>query len=149
MEGIDPKAEWDKFQLQTYRFNAAKHSEDNCQICQVAKWTPIGKKQINPNWKPKVASNGEKESTLSKKKIPKKNCFSCKQETGPGIPHHCTPNSAKKNIANLVAQQSTTGQEQILSESIKNLVKNKSGESGSQMRFTGLHGGNPISVTVG
>ena len=72
MEGIDLKVEWDKFQLQTYWFNAAKHSEDNCQICQVAKWTPIGKKNINPNWKPKVASNGEKESTPSKKKIPKK-----------------------------------------------------------------------------
>ena len=49
----------------------------------------------------------------------------------------------------MVAQQSTTGQEQILSESIKNLVKQKSGECGSQMRFTGLYGGNPISVTVG
>ena len=116
---IDPKVEWDKFQLQTYRFNAAKDREDNCQICQVAKWTPIGKKNINLSWKPKVLSKGKMESTPSKKKIPKKICFSCKQETGPGIPHYCTPNSAKKNIANLVAQQSTTGQEQILLESIK------------------------------
>lgn len=75
--------------------------------------------------------------------------MSCKQETGLGISHNCTPNSAKKNIADLTSQQSTTGQEQILSEGLKNIVKEKSGEFGSQMRFTVLQGGNPLSVTLG
>ena len=69
---LDPKAEWDKFHLKTYRFNAEKHSTDNCQICQVAKWTPIGKKNISPNMKPNVAMKGEKVLTPSKNKIQKK-----------------------------------------------------------------------------
>ena len=41
------------------------------------------------------------------------------------------------------------GQEQILSSSLKNIVNEKGGEPGEELRLGGLKGGNPLSVTVG
>ena len=36
-----------------------------------------------------------------------------------------------------------------MSASLKNVVNEKGGESGEELRFTGLQGGNTLSVTVG
>jgi hypothetical protein len=102
------------------------------------------KKKKNPTAKPKV--NGP---VPPKKVSPKKICFKCKQETGPGIRHPCTPNAAKRNIAEMIAKETTTGQEQILYESLKNIVHEEGGDPGNEVRFTGLRGGNPLGVTVG
>ena len=115
----------------------------------MARWTPIRKKNSSPNFKPKLL--GKKRLLLlhPKKTIKKKICTICKQETGPGISHRCNPNSAKKNLTNLIAKESTTGQEQVLSESLEALVNEKGGEPGEELRLTGLKSGNPLCITVG
>ena len=69
--------------------------------------------------------------------------------TGKGLPHTCTINSGKRNIVELIAKESVKGQEQILSSSLKNIVNEKGGEPGEELRLGGLKGGNPLSVTVG
>ena len=99
--------------------------------------------------KPKVVPKGQVAPPAPKKVIPKKICFVCKQETGPGLPHPCTPNVAKKNLSVLIGKETATGQEQVLGESLKNLAGVKGAEPGEELRLTGLRGGNPLSVTVG
>ena len=124
------------------------HDASNCKICTIAKWTPIGKKNCSPNLKPKLLPKGEAVDTvpaISTKKI----CTICKQETGRGIPHPCNPNSAKRNLVDLIAKESTSGQEQVLSMSLKALVNEKGGEPGKELKLTGMMGGNPLCVTVG
>ena len=145
----DPKIKWDLFHLKSERFDPDKHEAATCRICTVAKWTPIGKPKISPVMKPKVVPKGEISPPPLKKLIPKKICHKCKQETGPGLPHPCTLNSSKKNLSQLISQETATGQEQVLGESLKNLVAVKGGEPGKELRLTGLRGGNPLSVTVG
>ena len=49
----------------------------------------------------------------------------------------------------MISQQSPTGQEQILSASLKTLVNDKGEEPGEEFRLTGIQGGNSLSVTVG
>ena len=92
---------------------------------------------------------GEVDPPPPKKVIPKKICFVCKQETGRGLPHPCTPNAAKKNLSVLIGKETATGQEQVLGESLKNLAGVKGAEPGEELRLTGLRGGNQLSVTVG
>ena len=109
----------------------------------------LEKKDINPKSKPKVTSIGIIEPTIPKYNKQKKICINCKQETGPGISHPCTRNSAKKNIAEMIIKESAKGQEQIISNSLKTIVNEKGEESGNGLRITGIMGGNPLSVTVG
>ena len=75
------------------------------------------------------AKRGDPPNT-SKKEFEKKICIKCKQKTGPGIPHPCTKNSYKKNLADLIGEESVTSQEQVLGESLKSLVSEKGGEPG-------------------
>ena len=48
-----PKVKWDNFQLKGDRYDPSKHDATTCQICIVAKWTPIGKAKISPTAKPR------------------------------------------------------------------------------------------------
>jgi hypothetical protein len=144
-----PTVKWDNFQLNGERFDPSKHDSTTCQICIVAKWTPIGKAKISPTAKPRVVPKGEIHPTPPKTVYEKKICIKCKQKTGKGIPHHCTQKSFKKNLATLIGEESVTSQEQVLGESLKSLVTEKGGEPGEEVRLTGLRGGNPLSVTVG
>ena len=73
----------------------------------------------------------------------------CKQTIGRGIPHLCTPCSVQKNIVDMISGQPSKGQEQIISESLKNIVPEKGSEPGGKMRLKGLRGGNSLTVTVG
>ena len=73
----------------------------------------------------------------------------CKQTIGRGIPHPCTRRSVQKNIVDMISGQPSKGQEQIISESLKNIVPEKGSEPGGKMRLKGLHGGNPLMITVG
>ena len=113
-----PRLKWDQFQLRFDRYDESKHNAETCQICIVAKWSPVGKKNVSPNSKPKVLNKGETESPPAKKIEEKKVCIDCKQVTGKGIPHNCTKNAAKRNLSEMIAKESTAGQEQILSESL-------------------------------
>ena len=49
----------------------------------------------------------------------------------------------------MISGQPSKGQEQIISESLKNIVPEKGSEPGGKMRFKGLRGGNSLTVTVG
>ena len=73
-----PREKWDKFQLSTERYDLNKHDPDKCQICQVAKWTPVGKTKGNYG-KPRVMSTDVSQITPKKKIISKKICIKCKQ----------------------------------------------------------------------
>ena len=145
----NPKLKWNQFELENRRFDESQHSADSCQICQVAKYTPIGKKKISSFEKPRLASDGGPIVSPLKRSSPKKICPTCKLEVSAGKSHPCTPNAAKRNIVEMISQQSSTGQEQILSAALKSVVNEKGGEPGEDLRLTGLHGGNPLSVTVG
>ena len=141
----DPRERWDEFELEHGRFNEREHTADNCRICELVKWNPVGEPEINAN-----------KRYLMKSKAPvppeKKNfkfCPSCYQHTGPGIPHPCTPGAAKKNLAKLVSQLDETGQQQVVASSLKHLASSSKTESGSEMRLTQLRGGNRLSVTLG
>ena len=70
--------------------------------------------------------------------------------TGPGLSHFpCTSKAGKRNIVDLIGKESVPGQEQILSAALKNVLNEKVGEPGDEVRMTGLQGGNPLCVTVG
>ena len=140
---------WNQFELGKKRFDEDQHSVDNCQICQVAKYTPIGKKKISRLEKPRVAPDGGPIVTTLKKSSPRKICPTCKAEVSAGKTHLCTAKAAKRNIVEMISQQSPTGQEQILSASLKTLVNEKGEEPGEEFRLTGIQGGNSLSVTVG
>ena len=101
----DPRLKWDKFKLKVGRYDEKKHNLEDCQICTVARWSPMGKKKNNT---PKVLSKGESEPPTPKKKEEKKICFVCKQETGKGIPHKCTKNAAKRNLSDMISKESTS-----------------------------------------
>ena len=98
----------------------------------------MGKPKTSHGLKPKMTPKGKEPAILPKKVIPKKICIKCKQETGPGIPHPCTANATKKNLAELILKESTSGQEQILGKGLKALVYEKMGDPGEEIRLTGL-----------
>ena len=104
-----PKVKWDQFELMGDRFDPAKHDATSCQICLVAKWSPVGKPKTSPNAKPKVVPKGKVPPAPTKKEPEKKICIKCKQVTGPGIALPCTVNSAKRNLADLIGQDSVPG----------------------------------------
>ena len=121
----NPKSKWDEFKLNTKRFDPKLHDVSNCDICTVAKWTPIGKKNCSPNMKIKLYPKDEADNTVCKKSTSKQFCIKCKQETGRGIRHPCYSTSSKMNHVDLISKESKTGQEQVLSKTLKNLVKEK------------------------
>ena len=96
-----------------------------------------------------LVSDGVAEPTIPKKLPPKKICIKCKKETGHGIPHNCTPTAAKRNIAEMINSESTPSQGQILSQGLKKLLNEKGKDRKEEIWLTGMHGGNPLSVTVG
>ena len=149
----NPKLVWDKFELPKERFDPSTHSDQTCTLCQVAKFSPVGKKKVSSFAKPNLAKAKAGEPIVKPKprsSNQRKVCPKCKAVTGPGLPHtQCTFKSGKRNIVDLIAKESVSGQEQILSASLKNVVNEKGGEPGEELRFTGLQGGNPLSVTVG
>ena len=105
----NPRDRWDVFELEHGRFNEREHNADNCQICELAKWNPVGEKEMNADKRYLMQS---KEPVPPEKKNNKLTfCSHCYQHTGPGIPHPCTPAAAKKNLAKLVSQLDETGQE--------------------------------------
>ena len=70
--------------------------------------------------------------------------------TGSELSHFlCTSKAGKRNIVDLIGKESVPGQEHILSAALKNVVNEKGGEPGDEVRMTGLRGGNPLCVTVG
>ena len=145
-----PKLLWDKFELQNERFDPSTHSALSCSICQVAKYTPVGQKRISKFEKPKLGPKGE----FTVNPIPRANstkiCPTCKVVTGPGLSHFpCTSKAGKGNIVELIGKESVGGQEQILSAALKNVVNEKGGEPGDEVRMKGLRGGNPLCVTAG
>ena len=95
--------------MKSERFDPAKHDVGSCQICNVAKWTPIGKHRVIPIFKPKVLGKGELPTLPGKRIIDKIICIKCKQETGPGISHPCTKKSSKENIVRLIEKESISG----------------------------------------
>ena len=99
----NPKSKWDEFKLNTKRFDPKLHDVSNCDICTVAKWTPIGKKNCSPNMKLKLYPKDEANDTVF--------CIKCKQETGRGIRHPCYPTSSKMNLVDLISKDSKTEQE--------------------------------------
>ena len=121
----NPKVKWNKFELDRSRFDESQHSIDSCQVCQVAKYTPIGKKKISSFEKPRFAPDGGPIVTTLKRSSPKKICLKCKGEVSAGKGHLCTSKAAKRNIVEMISQQSTTVQEQILSASLKTVVNEK------------------------
>ena len=124
-----PKLKWDKFELQNERFDPNKHSADTCTICQVAKYTPVGRKNVSKLAKPKLVPKGEPIVNPKERKNTKKICPTCKAVTGPGMSHYpCTSNAGKRNIVEMIGKESVPGQEQILSEALKNVVNEKGGE---------------------
>ena len=142
----DPRIRWDQYELEHGRFNEREHSEDNCSICELAKWNPVGEPDLNANKRYLMRSK----ATVPPEKKKFKFCPNCYQHTGPGIPHPpCTPAAAKKNLAELVSQLDTTGQQQVVSSSLKLLASSSNTEPGSEMRLTQLRGGNRLSVTLG
>ena len=145
----DPKIKWDKFKLKSECFDPAKHDVGSCQICNVAKWTPIGKHRVSPLFKPKVLGKGELPTLPGKRIIDKKMCIKCKQETGPGISHPCTKKSSKGNIVRLIEKESISGQEQVIGESLKTIVQSKKVKSEQEFRLKGLRGGNSLAIKVG
>ena len=146
----NPKLLWDKFELSKERFDPSTHSDQTCTLCQVAKYSPVGKKKVSKFAKPRLALEGEPIVKPKPRANQKKVCPKCKAVTGPGLPHtQCTSKSGKRNIVDMIAKESVKGQEQILSASLKNVVNEKGGEPGEELRLTGLQGGNPLSVTVG
>ena len=52
------------------------------------------------------------------------------------------------NLVDLISKESKTGQEQVLSKTLKVLVKEKE-EPGKELKLIGKMGGNPLCVTVG
>ena len=145
----DPREKWNKFHLSQDEYNPESHDQQSCSICKIAKWTPIGKKDILRKGKPWLVSDGIAEPSIPKKLPPKKICIKCKKETGCGIPHHCTPTAAKRNIAEMITFESTSSQEQILSQGLKKILNEKGKDRKEEIRLTGMQGGNPLSVTVG
>ena len=77
-------------------------------------------------------------------------CTKCFQEkTGRGIPHPCTETSKKNNLVNLVLNQKEAGQEQIVSKVLKQVIENKEGEQGKEIKLNQLKGGNKLTVKIG
>jgi membrane-associated HD superfamily phosphohydrolase len=77
-------------------------------------------------------------------------CSKCFQEkTSRGIPHPCTETSKKENLVNLVLNQKEAGQEQIVSKVLKQVIENKDGEQGKEIKLNQLKGGNKLSVKIG
>ena len=145
-----PKLLWDKFELQNERFDPSQHSALTCNICQVAKYTPVGQKKIGTFEKPKLVPKGDSMVNPKQRANSTKICPKCKAVTGPGLSHYpCTLKAGKKNVVELIGKEDLPGQEQILSEALKNVVNEKGGEPGEELRMTGLRGGNQLSVTVG
>ena len=80
-----PKWSGTSLRLEKKRFDEGQHSVDNCQICQVAKYTPISRKKISRLEKPRVAPDGGPIVTTLKKSSPRKICPTCKAEVSAGI----------------------------------------------------------------
>ena len=130
-----PKLLWDKFELQNERFDPSQHSALTCTICQVAKYTPVGQKKVSRFEKPKLVSKGEPIVNPRPRANSKKICPKCKVVTGPGLSHFpCTFKAGKKNVVELIGKENVPGQEQILSEALKNVVNEKGGEPGEELR---------------
>ena len=72
-----------------------------------------------------------------------------KKETGRGIPHHCTPTAAKRNIAEMITSESTSSQEQILSQGLKKNLNEKGKYRKEDIQLTGMQDVIPLSLTVG
>ena len=144
-----PRLLWDKFELQNERFDPSTHSPATCSICKVARYTPVGQKKVSRLEKPKLAPRGEPIVNPKPRKSSTNICPKCKAITGPGLPHSCTSKAGKINIVELIGKEDVSGQEQILSAGLKNVVNEKGGEPGEELRMTGLRGGNQLSVTVG
>ena len=49
----------------------------------------------------------------------------------------------------MISGQPSKGQEQIISESLKNIVPEKGSEPGGKMRLRGLHVGKLYTISVG
>ena len=143
----DPREKWKTFQLGNIP-TSRNHDPQTCSLCKVVKQNPVGMKG-DQSISPKVLLRGENKTLPPKKVSPKKICMKCKQTIGRGIPHPCTPSSVQKNIVDMISGQPSKGQEQIISESLKNIVPEKGSEPGGKMRLKGLRGGNSLTVTVG
>ena len=63
--------------------------------------------------------------------------------------YNCTPASAKKNLANIVAQLPENSQGQVVSSCLKTLASTSGAEAGDVMKLNQLKGGNKLSVTLG
>ena len=142
----DPRLKWDAFQLEHGRFKEHLHDAAECQVCLLARFNPVGEPAFNADnmyvmksWEPVPP-----EKTY-------KFCDKCYQHIGKGIPHPCTVGSAKKHLANMVAQLPTNGQGQVVAECLKGLASSSSSKdgSGAEMRLNQLRGGNRLSVRVG
>ena len=140
-----PRSRWDAFEMEHGRFKESAHDPDVCQVCLLAKWNPVGEPERNADKRYIMKSIIEPVPAERSYKF----CDKCYQHIGRGIPHPCTPASAKKNLANIVAQLPENSQGQVVSSCLKTLASTSRAEAGNVMKLNQLKGGNKLSVTVG
>ena len=114
----NPRIRWDAFEMEHARFKESEHDPTTCQVCLLAKWNPVGEKERNADKRYIMKSIIEPVPAEKSYKF----CPKCYQHIGRGIPHPCTPASAKANLANIVAQLPENSQGQVVSACVKTHV---------------------------
>ena len=97
----DPRIKWSNFHLIKERYDPKTHDKDNCKICFVARWNPVGKGKTSLSLPPRDIDTISNSTKVSEKKI----CTKCRQDIGRGIPHPCTANFVKQNIVHLISKE--------------------------------------------
>ena len=76
----DLREKWNKFHLSQDEYNPESHDQQSCSICKIAKWTPIGKKDIQRKGKPRLVSDGVAEPTIPKNYLRRKFASNAKKK---------------------------------------------------------------------
>ena len=107
--------------------------ECNCYICITARDKTRKPKYVFKSDLPVVIERGtgllaSEDNTLATEQVKEKRisltiCRICKQETGVGIPHKCTPTKAAINLAKYASDLPEKNRDQVIS----NLIKEKAG----------------------
>ena len=136
------KAIWDSFKLQKIHIPRNQDSLTCCcDICS-ARRTKLNKTEV------KVVLRNEQvavEAPVEKKKTL---CSICLQDTGTGISHPCGDAARKLNLAQLILQEASQG-EQVIASAIKAIAEERGAEPGEQVQLKQLRGGGVLTVVVG